>query len=257
MTNAAMATGGEFRIGPIFGRAWSVYMSNFVKFSVIALVIALPQLLTGDSHDAAASASVESSAWKLVAFIIGMILNTIGQAVILYGAFQVMRGRVMMLGEAARRGLSRFWSIIGLAILATLGIIVGTLLFIVPGIMLAIRWSVALPACVVENMGPLAAMRRSAQLTKGHRWKIFGVFILILIIVVIVAMVVFGVVAAVVGAITLATEGIAAVVLAGLLGLIGAAIYTAYLNIVLVMLYHDLRVAKEGVDTDQIAAVFD
>ena len=62
MTNAAMATGGEFRIGPIFGRAWSVYTSNFLKFSVIALVIALPQLLTGDSHDAGASASVAGGA---------------------------------------------------------------------------------------------------------------------------------------------------------------------------------------------------
>ncbi|MFZ0125743.1 MAG: hypothetical protein WAL48_16365, partial [Xanthobacteraceae bacterium] len=134
MTNAAMATGGEFRIGPIFGRAWSVYTSNFLKFSVIALVIALPQLLTGDSHDA--SASVAGGAWRLVAFIIGMIVNTVGQAVILYGAFQVMRGRVMLVGEAVRRGLSRFWSIIGLAILATLGIIVGIILLIVPGIML-------------------------------------------------------------------------------------------------------------------------
>lgn len=257
MTNAAMTTGGEFRIGPIFGRAWSVYTSNFLKFSVIALVIALPQLLTGDSHDAGASASVAGGAWRLVAFIIGMIVNTVGQAVILYGAFQVMRGRAMLIGEAVRRGLSRFWSIIGLAILATLGIIVGIILLIVPGIMLAIRWSVALPACVVENLGPLAAMRRSAELTKGHRWKIFGVFILILVIVLIAAMIIGLIVAAVVGAIAFATEGIVALVLAGLLGLIGAAVYTAYLNIVLVMLYHDLRVAKEGVDTDQIAAVFD
>ena len=100
-------------------------------------------------------------------------------------------------------------------------------------------------------------MRRSAELTKGHRWKIFGVFILILVIVLIAAMIIGLIVAAVVGAIAFATEGIIALVLAGLLGLIGAAVYTAYLNIVLVMLYHDLRVAKEGVDTDQIAAVFD
>ena len=100
-------------------------------------------------------------------------------------------------------------------------------------------------------------MRRSADFDQGHRWKIFGIFILIpgrrsdsavdhwphrrgrr-------------------GAITFATDGVIALVLAGLLGLIGAAVYTAYLNIVLVMFYHDLRVTKEGVDTDQCAAVFD
>jgi uncharacterized membrane protein len=256
MTNAAMATGGEFRIGPIFSRAWSVYTSNFLKFSAIALVIALPQLLSGDSHDAA-SASVEGSAWKLVAFIIGMIVNTIGLAVILYGAFQVMRGRALIVGEAVRRGLARFWPILGLSILVTLGLVVGFILLIVPCFILAVRWSVALPACVVENLGPLAAMRRSAELTRGHRWKIFGVFILIVVIVLIAAIIIGLLVAAVVGATAFATGGIVALVLAGLLGLLGAAIYTAYLNIVLVMLYHDLRVAKEGVDTDQIAAVFD
>jgi hypothetical protein len=41
------------------------------------------------------------------------------------------------------------------------------------------------------------------------------------------------------------------------LWLIVTAIYTAYFNIIVVMMYHDLRAAKEGIDTDQIAAVFD
>jgi hypothetical protein len=39
--------------------------------------------------------------------------------------------------------------------------------------------------------------------------------------------------------------------------LIWNAFYGAYAAIVVVMIYHDLRVAKEGVDTDQIAAVFE
>ena len=39
MTNAAMATGGEFRIGPIFGRAWSVYTSNFLGDTVSGLTL--------------------------------------------------------------------------------------------------------------------------------------------------------------------------------------------------------------------------
>jgi hypothetical protein len=39
--------------------------------------------------------------------------------------------------------------------------------------------------------------------------------------------------------------------------LIWNAIWTAFLNISIAVTYHDLRVAKEGVDTDQIAAVFE
>jgi Membrane domain of glycerophosphoryl diester phosphodiesterase len=252
MTDAALAMGGPFRIGPIFGRAWSVYIANFVKFTAVALVIALPQLFT-----ARGESGVGNALTFLAIFVVGIILNTVGQAVILYGAFHTMRGRVFALGQAVQRGLSRFFPIIGLAILAGLGITIGMLLFIVPGIMLAVRWSVALPACVVENLGPLAAMRRSAELTRGHRWKIFGLFLLVLVIVIVAATVIALVVGAAAGVMTVVTGSIVGVVVAGLLTLIGDAIYTAYGNIVLVMLYHDLRVARDGVDTDQIAAVFD
>ena len=47
MTNASVATGREFRIGPVFSRAWSVYIANFLMFTVVALVISLPNLLSG------------------------------------------------------------------------------------------------------------------------------------------------------------------------------------------------------------------
>jgi hypothetical protein len=123
---------------------------------------------------------------------------------------------------------------------------------IIPGIMLAVRWSVALPACVVENKGPFESMRRSADLTIGHRWKIFGIFVLLLVGVIVAAIIV----AAIVGVIV-AVGGIVGIVLAAVIGFVAMAIYTAYLNTVLVMIYHDLRAVKEGVDTEQIAAVFD
>ena len=52
------------------------------------------------------------------------------------------------------------------AILFGLGVWVGLLLFIIPGIMLMLRWSVAVPACVLEGTGPVASLGRSAALTQ-------------------------------------------------------------------------------------------
>jgi hypothetical protein len=40
-------------------------------------------------------------------------------------------------------------------------------------------------------------------------------------------------------------------------GLVWNAIWTAFFAILVVVAYRDLRVAKEGIDTDQIAAVFE
>lgn len=250
MTDTAMATGREFRVGAIFSRAWQIYSANFVVFTLVTLVVSLPNLLSGEGQ------TFGGGVWNFVIFILWMIANTVGLAVILYAAFQAMRGRAVVIGDAIRRGLSRFWPIVGLAILEWLGIMVGFMLFIVPGVMLFIRWSAAMPACVVEGLGPLASMKRSAQLTKGHRWKIFGIFVLISI----GAAILFGIIASIVYGLvgTFSVAGLSrGLGLGALLWLVVTAIYSAYNNIVSVMIYHDLRVAKEGVDTEQIASVFD
>jgi hypothetical protein len=54
-----------------------------------------------------------------------------------------------------------------------------------------------------------------------------------------------------------APEGLGRVLIAGIISLILTAIVTAYSYVLNSMIYHDLRIAKEGVGTEEIAAVFD
>jgi len=242
---------GELRVGHVFSSAWDIFSANFARFFAIGLVVALPNLLLlmtvpTETNAFGTTPAPAALGWRVfIGLAIMMVLNLMSQAVILYIAFQYLRGQQVSMGEALQRGLARFLPILGLVILFGLGIWVGFLLLIIPGIMLMVRWSVAVPACVLEGTGPVASLGRSAALTKGHRWKIFGIFLLI---------------------------WIASLVVATLLGLIAnqfgrmanlfanffwTGLWAAYFNSVLVMVYHDLRVAKEGVDVDQIAAVFD
>jgi hypothetical protein len=51
--------------------------------------------------------------------------------------------------------------------------------------------------------------------------------------------------------------GPAGIVVAAFGSLVWTAVWAAYWNCVLIMIYHELRVAKEGVDTEQIVSVFD
>ena len=105
---------------------------------------------------------------------------------------------------------------------------------------------VAIPCCVVERKGPLQSLSRSAELTKGHRWKVFGIFILITIC------------SAVIGPVIRVLFAAVGGVMVGLTAyIIWSILYTAYYLIVATVMYNDLRVAKEGIDTDGIAAVFD
>jgi hypothetical protein len=250
----AQAVEGELRVGHIFGGAWNIFSANLVLFLAIGLVVALPNLIlvmlspaeTNPFATFGNSPPPSAFGWHaVIGWIVATFLNLVSQAVILYIAFQYLRGQPVALGDAVNKGLARILPILGLVILFGLGIWVGLLLLIIPGIMLMVRWSVAVPACVLEGTGPAASLGRSAALTKGHRWKIFGIFLLIWI-----GSIVFG---ALIGLIAYQLGLIAN----ALSGFVWTALWTGYFNSVVVMVYHDLRVAKEGIDVNQIAAVFD
>ena len=229
------------RVGTVFNRAWEILAPNFALFFGVTFVVALPNLLL--LLNPPGSPNLGWSAF--IAIFGGLILNTIGQAVILFGAFQYLRGQPVQLGEAFQRGLARFLPILGLALLYGLGIMLGAMLLVVPGLILLVMWAVAVPSCVVEELGPVASLKRSAGLTKGHRWQIFGIMIVLLI--------GSGVMSQLIG-FMLRPAG---AVVAALAGVVWTAVWAAYWNCVLIMIYHELRVAKEGVDTEQIASVFD
>jgi hypothetical protein len=89
-------------------------------------------------------------------------------------------------------------------------------------------------------------MRRSAQLTKGHRWKIFGLLVLLIFADMVVDK-----------AIELGLTAVAGGIPALIGRMIWIGVWGAFYAIFAVATYRDLRVTKEGVDTEQIAAVFE
>jgi uncharacterized membrane protein len=166
---------------------------------------------------------------------------------VIYGAFQQLRGQPVSLAESLQVGLRRIIPVIGLAIAASVLTALGFVLLIVPGVIVATMLFVATPVCVVERLGPFTSMDRSAQLTKGHRWKIFGLLLLVFVPEIIVSAT-FETVVEIAG-----TGG----VLAATGQLVWDTIWGAVGAVLVIATYHDLRVAKEGVDTAQIAAVFE
>jgi hypothetical protein len=237
-----------FRFGPIFTNAWSVYTANFLTFTAVAIVIGLPNLIEADPQTTAGAVLLA------LAGIAGLILEFVGLAVILYGAFQVMRGRDIVILDVIRHVAPRFLAIIAVAFLLGIALLLGLMLFVLPAIVLATRWVVALPTCVVEGLGPFDSFRRSAELTEDHRWRIFGLLVVALLLLIGATLLVD---IASEWIVSLAPAGIVHWLVENIIDSIAVAIYTAYFNIVLVIIYRDLRIAKDGVDTEQIASVFD
>lgn len=71
--------------------------------------------------------------------------------------------------------------LIGLSLVVGLGVAVGFVLLIVPGIYLMTIWAVAAPSLVIERRGVFAAIGRSRELVKRHGWQVLGVIAVVVV----------------------------------------------------------------------------
>lgn len=101
----------------------------------------------------------------------------------------------MTAGEAMSVGLRRFPVVLGVAVLLTLGLMLGFMLFVIPGIYLMVKLVFAPIAAVAESKGVLDSFRYSWELVRGRWWRTF----LLLTIIGIVAAVLYGLVGIVIG----------------------------------------------------------
>jgi hypothetical protein len=240
---------GDFRAGHVFNRTFTVFSRNLLPFCLVSLIASLPNILVYAPRAGAAAQGSAAASAGLMIFLGGvgaMVLSALSQAVVLYGAFDDMRGRPVDLAQSFKVGLSRFFPVLGVAICVPLLAGLAAIALLIPGFIVLTMLFVSMPVCVVERLGPIKSMGRSARLTKGHRWKIFGLWFATIIVALIMQSVLIGLARAIGGS-TLGTIALLA----------WSAVFGAFNAIMAVVTYHDLRVAKEGVDTDQIASVFD
>jgi hypothetical protein len=253
--SAGAAAPAGFRVGAVFNRAFDIYGKNFVNFVALTAIAYLPYFLLQiyslstmralqRNPDVAQAGSFLGAALGVV--ILLMVLRTISEATVIFGAFQVMRGRPFEIGESLAKGLNRFLPIIVLSFCIGIVVMLAALLLIIPAFIVSAMLYVALPACVVERLGPFASMYRSIDLTKGHRWAVFGIAALLVVVNLIANKIIQVIFSAIGGS------------LFGIVGSFGwLSLFGAFSAIVVSVAYHDLRVAKEGVDVERIAAVFD
>ena len=198
----------------------------------------------------------------------------LGQSATIRGAYESMRGHVWRLlkllalvwlwifgpfvlvgvGVVAVAGLPVAAS--GTRILAAL-LLVGLFVLAVPlAIWMALRYGVAVPALLLENLTARQALKRSALLTQGYKGRLFLIGFLMTLIAAVVALVFEGPLS--VALAMLASKGgqISAWLLAAIsvAGSLSRALSGPLLTIGIALAYYDLRVRKEGFDLQLMVA---
>jgi hypothetical protein len=72
-------------------------------------------------------------------------------------------------------------ALIASGVLAGLGIALGLLLLIIPGLFLLTRWFLIAPVIVLEGRSAGESFGRSWELVRGHGWDAFGLILLTLV----------------------------------------------------------------------------
>jgi hypothetical protein len=131
-----------------------------------------------------------------IALAVGTIVGTLYQGMVVGLVRDVQDGRRdSSVGELVNSAMPVLLPLIGAGLLAAIGIGVGLVLFLVPGLILATIWAVIAPAIVIERTGVMKSFGRSQELVRGNGWPVFGV-IAIAYVIVFVGSIVFAAIAA-------------------------------------------------------------
>jgi hypothetical protein len=173
------------------------------------------------------------------------IATTLTLAACVKAISEAYLGRAISVGESLAFALRRLLSLLALEITYCLGLAVAFILLIIPGVWLYGAWSVAVPALLLEGLGPVAALGRSRRLVKGRWWPTAGV----LLIGYLGAFVIGGTIEAILTGVFLAQNDpsvVFAVTITALAAILSGILVQPFVAAVITVLFHDLRLRAEG-----------
>lgn len=195
----------------------------------------------GRMESAASSIAPFGLLWLLVYPLVTLFMTRI--------ALDTLAGQPVDLGAATRLALRRMLPALGLIILLAIGLTVGFLFLVVPGIILMLTWFIVLPVMAGEGRGIFECFGRSAQLLRGMRWRLLLLLIIVAVMWVLASVLFQGVGLAIFG-----TSG-------NLWGLsLVQALFSTLTGVLpatgTAAVYHEVRTAKEGSGNHDLESVF-
>jgi hypothetical protein len=228
-----------FSIGSALSRSLNVWGRNLPFFLAVSFLAYVPMLLLSPGVPASGNDWI---LW-LVGIGISVALGYVVTGLVTYSVLEQLRGHNPSPAASLAYGASRAGPLLLAALFTSLLIFAASLLLIIPGIILAVRWTLMAPVVIAEKgVDPRA---RSSELTAGHRWGVFGLLCLV------------GIAGAIVSGVMRVVVGLPLTFVSKLLGqTIPQALVLSFTAAVYGVIYYQLRSEKEGIDIEQLTSVF-
>jgi hypothetical protein len=167
-------------VGGILGESWRLYTKFFTRFFLVALIVFLiVNLVNAVLGSVLGSSTGIAVLLALITTVISLVGTFWLQGTLVYAVDDVRDGRIdSSIQELFERVRPYLWTLIGAGILAGLGIALGFVLLIVPGLILLTWWCLITPVIVLEKKAVGESFSRSRELVRGHGWTVFGIVII-------------------------------------------------------------------------------
>lgn len=197
--------------------------------------------------------SAIAAAWPtiLAAALVWWLLYLAAKAVLIRTAVATLDRGPATIADHLAAAARVLLPMTALSLLSWIAMTIGFLVLVVPGIILYLIWSVAVPALVAERGGVFAAFGRSARLTQGARWRILGLTLAVWVIYFLAAGVL-GLAALMARNVMPAEPALVQTVSSVILQTVFVAIWTT----IQAALYVDLRDEKDGPANERLADIF-
>jgi hypothetical protein len=161
----------------VLTEAWALYrrfaghflLISFVIYVITAILVAL--------------LSLAGVVGAILGAIVSLAATYVLQASLIKAVQDVRDGRVDLdLSQTVQAALPFLLPVIGASILAAIGITIGLVLLIVPGLVLLTFWSLIVPFIVLAGSGVFEAFGNSWRTVRGYAWRVFGTYVLVFLI---------------------------------------------------------------------------
>jgi hypothetical protein len=242
-------------VGEILDTSFSLYRRHFSALATVALVCTGIPLVLRMFLEASGGFLVNLTLGVLYALSL-VVLNLVATAATVFVVSESYLGRPLSAWEALRRATPYMGRILVCSLLMAIAVGLGFMLLLIPGVILAVGLALAIPAVVLESRTSASgALSRSWELTRGARWRIFGLGITLLVLLYVPVVAITGLFALLLpesaGMFSGGSLGMVMAIAVG--GLVQMFIYPLF-YCVLTVTYYDLRVRKEGFDLELLAS---
>ena len=156
--------------GSVVSRIWEIYRDQFLVLIGTALVLYALQFVVYLLIPAATVALA----------ILVAALSILYQGMVVKLVQDIQDGRRdNSVTDLIRSVEPVFWPLVAVSLLFGIGVGIGFILLIIPGLILLVIWAVVAPVTVVERPGVFHAFGRSRELVRGNGWNVFAVILIV------------------------------------------------------------------------------